>query len=333
LKKSTFWITTILICISLLSIVSLLPHDPYLRYQSLNIGTYNKAKWLYERSVFDSTPIDIAFIGTSHTLNAVDSVIIEKNINTSSNSFRHVANFSIPHFGRDMHKLIAKLLIENKLPAIIVIEIRESEERDQHPATHYLAESYDLLKAPLLINKRYFGNLIRLPLRQSSLFMQTYFPSIFGKTLNFNPNMYLGSHLNFTTEFPGERLRNNLRTKEQLEESMVKWNKLNEFKLNRENSTLNFLYFNANWSNLLSTVELAKSKGVKVYFNYLPNYGSKNKPIDYLIYEQIAPILYPKDFTIFKNPEHWSDLGHLNGDGATAYSNDISALLNEILIK
>jgi len=331
LNKSTFWILTITICASLLTIVTLLPHDPYLRYQALNIGTYSKAKWLYERSVFDSTPVDIAFIGTSHTLNAVDSVIIEKTINTNTSQFKHVVNFAIPHFGRDMHKLITKLLIENKQPEVILIEIRESEERDQHPASHYLADSNDLLNAPLLINKRFAGNLIRLPLRQSTLFMQSNIPQLFGKTLGFKFSDYWGPHLNFTTQFPGGRLRDQVRTKVELEKSVDEWVKLNAFKLKRDNSVRNYLYFNANWSNLKSTVELAKSKGVKVYFTYLPNYGAKDKPIDHILYERIAPILYPKDSTIFNNPNYWADLGHLNGEGATAYSYNISNMLNERL--
>jgi len=310
-----------------LSITSILPHDPYLRYQSLTVGSYSKAKWIYERVTYDKKPIDIAFIGTSHTLNAVDSVLVENSINTKKNQFKHVVNFAIPHFGRDMHKLITKLLIEKKSPEVILIEIRETEERDQHPATHYLADGSDLLNAPLMVNLRYIGNLIRLPLRESSLFLKTSFPEFFGVDANFKANDYEGAHLNFTTKFPDGTVRDNEHKKSDLDKLSEHWNQKNSFKLNRDNEFKNFIYFNANWLNLKSLIELAKSNGIKVYFTYLPNYGAAPIPIDALIYEKIAPILYLKNDSVLKNPRHWSDLGHLNGTGAIAYSKAISKIL------
>jgi hypothetical protein len=331
LKKSTYWIFATIICLGVLSIASVLPHATYLRYQALTVGSYSKATWIYERATYDKTPIDIAFIGTSHTLNAVDSVTVENSINNKNNSFKHVVNFAIPHFGRDMHKLIIKLLIEKKAPEVILIEIRESEERDQHPATHYLADASELLNAPLLVNLRYFGNLMRLPLRQSSLFLKTSFPEFFGANANFKADNYAGTHLNFTTEFTNGKIRDNVHNKSDLEKYSEQWNQENAFKLNRDNEFKNFIYFNANWLNLKSAIELAKSNGIKVYFTYLPNYGASPKPIDALVYENIAPILYVKDDSVLHDPKHWYDLGHLNGTGAIAYSNEISKILTEEL--
>ena len=334
MNKQKYWILTIIICISFLSIASILPHDPYLRYKSLTVGSYSKAKWIYERAVFDKLPIDIAFIGTSHTLNAVDSVIVENSINTTKQPFKHVVNFAIPHFGRDMHKLLIKLLTENKSPAVILIEIRESEERDQHPATHYLADGSDLISAPLLINLRYFGNLIRLPLRQSRLFLETNFPHFFGVSVDFNEEDYIGSHLNYTTQFPDGKIRSNRNTKNELEQSLSEWKNKNAFKLVRGNDVMDFIYFNANWLNLKNMIELARTKGIKVYFTYLPNYGAQSKPIDASIYEKMAPILYIKNSNIFNNPKYWADLGHLNGDGAIEYSAEISkVLIDELQLK
>jgi hypothetical protein len=47
--------------------MTLLPHDKYLRYQSLNDRSAPNSYWIYERIHDDPTPIDIAFIGTSRT--------------------------------------------------------------------------------------------------------------------------------------------------------------------------------------------------------------------------------------------------------------------------
>src|SRR6516162_4984593 len=44
-----------------------LPQDRYLRYQALNDHSAPQAYWIYERIHFDSTPIDVAFVGTSRT--------------------------------------------------------------------------------------------------------------------------------------------------------------------------------------------------------------------------------------------------------------------------
>lgn len=331
MKKITYWIITIFVCLATLSIASILPHDPYLRYKSLTVGHYSKAKWIYERAVYDDTPIDIAFIGTSHTLNAVDSVKIENNIIKKTGSLKHVVNFAIPHLGRDMHKLITKLLIEKKLPEVILIEIRESEGRDQHPATHYLADGIDLLTAPLLVNQRYTGNLIRLPLRQSNLFLKTTFPEFFHADTTFNVNAYKGAHFNFTTHYPSGKSRDKEHTKFVLDELYAQRSQKHSYKLARDNELMNFINFNANWVNLRGAVELAKAKGVKVYFTYLPSYNSGSQPIDALIYEEMAPILYIKNAQTLGNPKHWYDFGHLNGVGAMAYSEEISALLIEEL--
>ncbi len=157
----------------------MLPHNKYIRYQMLDVGAYKAATWIYERIYFDKTPIDVAFFGTSHTMNAIDSEIVESLLID-----KHVVNFAIPHFGRDMHHTLIKLLLDNRTPETIILEVREDEARDLHPGVHYLADIDDLYSAPLIVNFRYLGNLIRQPLRQLKAINFEIIPNFWG--MNFN---------------------------------------------------------------------------------------------------------------------------------------------------
>jgi hypothetical protein len=324
MNKLIFWTLLITTCVISLLILVCLPHDRYLRYQALDVGAFKKATWIYERTMFDPSPIDIAFIGTSHTMNAIDSKLVEQHINNELTSKKHVVNFSIPQLGRDMHQTLVKLLLENRQPELLFIEIRETETRDQHPATHYLANAQDMLESPLLVNTRYFGNLARLPLRQSSLFLKSQFPTIFGVATKFDQQAYAGSHQNYALTFPDGRSRHRIRTEQVLVEKRRKWAKANAHKLLRDNELENFINFNANLSILRNIVSMAKDKGVEVYFLYLPDFGSQARPVDEAIYTQMAPILYVDDVSIFRDTNNWYDLGHLNAIGAEKYTHSIA---------
>jgi hypothetical protein len=329
MNKAKFWALLITTCVVSVAILSCLPHNPYLRYQELDVGVFKKDTWIYERTVFDPTPIDIAFFGTSHTLNAIDSTLVEEQINIDRSSKKRVVNFALPQLGRDMHQTLIKLLLEHKQPEVLFIEIRETEARDQHPATYYLANSKDMLESPLLVNTRYFGNLARLPLRQSNLFLKTQFPDMFGVSVEFDQQSYAGSHQNYALAFPDGRSRDKIQSEKFLIEKRQNWTKNNGHKLLRDNKLKNFINYNANLTILRNLISLAKKQGIEIYFIYLPNFGSQAKPVDEDIYALMAPILYVEDPSIFGNAYNWYDLGHLNAQGAMKFTNSISQIIND----
>jgi len=317
-----FWLIVASVAVFLLTAICLLPHDTYLRYKSLNIGTYAKAKWVYERVVFDDAPVDIAFIGTSHTLNSVDSHIIEERLNQSVQKKIHVANFSIPHFGRDLHFVLTKFLLEYKRPKLLIVEVRESEARDMHPATHYLSEPMDLLAAPVLVNLRYANNLTHLPLRQFSLFFKTYVPFLFNDDLDFNRSDYLGTHLNYTLSHSG-RSRNVTLPLETLISNRERYYKDNKGKLDRSSPLKNFVFFNANKSSLVSLSMQAALHNVKVIFLYLPHYGALDESVDATFHKTLAETVIPPK-TMLSKTDIWLDFGHLNAKGAKEMSEWLS---------
>ena len=67
MRLRNFLVIIVLTAILALAAMVALPHDKYLRYQSLNDHTAPNAYWIYERIHTDPTPIDIAFIGSSRT--------------------------------------------------------------------------------------------------------------------------------------------------------------------------------------------------------------------------------------------------------------------------
>ncbi|WP_045859775.1 hypothetical protein [Teredinibacter purpureus] len=335
MKSLKFWLIVSSACCILLVAFCALPHTKYLRYKALDIGAYSKASWIYERIVFDPTPLDIVFVGTSHTLNAVDSEVFETELNARIGAPKHVANLAIPHFGRDMHRLIGEQIFEHRRPELMIIEVRESEERDQHPATHYLADSTDLVAAPLIVNMRYMGNLIRLPFRQTRLFFQSIFPELFGVSAEFSPEDYAGPHVNYALAFPdGGAVRDYRRTASALTKERNEWDSANGFKLQRGNKWRDHLNFNANRSNLTQLVAQAKSHGTKVVFLYLPNYASNSRPIDVAFYESMGPVLYLKNDALYSRSRLWADLGHLNAIGAQAFSVEVAEVVaREVLAR
>jgi hypothetical protein len=319
-----------MLIIGLLSIVilcglALLKHDKYIRYQMLDVGTYKAASWIYERIHFDKTPIDIAFFGTSHTMNAIDSVIVESSLNEKSQNKRRVVNFAIPHFGRDMHHTLVKLLLAERKPEVIILEVREQEARDLHPGTHYLADIEDVFTAPLIVNFRYLGNLIRQPLRQVSALSYEYFAGFFGRSFAFDQENYVGKHLNHALIWPDGKKREGVVDKQQIDNVKIQTSpeKHNEFNIA---SIRNFLEHNANLYYINEISALAVKNKVELVFLYLPSYGMAEQPANEGLYLTHGKIIKPA-LTTLRNKSLWSDLGHLNASGAEQVSNEIAALL------
>lgn len=330
MKAKTFWLSVFATTCASLATLASLPHEKYLRYQALDIGTYAKARWIYERIHFDATPIDVAFFGTSHTLNGIDSKIVANELDARLGDAVHVTNFAMPHFGRDMHLTLIGELLRARKPGAIVIEVRESEARDGHPAVHYLADGMDLVRAPLLVNLRYFGNLARLPYRQAHLFLKSGFPRLFGAQTTFDSRQYAGAHLNFALEWPRGGRRDAFKTQDELAQLRKESMRKHGGKLDRTSALKTLVYYNASYTNLRRAVEIAQDAGVEVFLLYLPDYGSRPQPVDVAVYEPLAPIIYLKRESLYTG-DIWFDLGHLNADGAERISREVAAHLAGLL--
>ena len=93
-----------------------LPDDPYQRWQLLDGTIHDNARWIYERSHFDPTPIDVAFIGPSRTGAGVIAPRLMSDLKARGVT-ANVVNFSLPETGRNMNWAAAEQMFAVKKPS------------------------------------------------------------------------------------------------------------------------------------------------------------------------------------------------------------------------
>jgi len=297
--------------------LSLLPQDRYQRFAEAATESkhYLRIKWIYERIHFDETPIDVAFIGTSHTQSAVDSRIVEAALRARGQDV-HVVNFAVPHLGRDLHWLLVRELLTSRRVRELVVEVQDFEPRAPHPAFQRLGSVGDLVESPLIVNTGFFDNLARLPRRQLDLFM----PAMAGRSaFVFSPRGYEGPHWDDTERLHGfdqqrtgthpaayldeqaELLRTALHDKERL---------AGRLRLPSGCSVLK--HYNRFY--LDSLLNLARERGVHVTFLYLPFFRGPEQPLEAALYEPYGPIVKPQG--VLDDVTSWLNVDHLNVSGA-----------------
>jgi hypothetical protein len=313
------------IALALVCALALLPHDPYLRFQQLagESVQYLRVKWIYERIHHDPTPIDVAFVGTSHTQSGVDSELVE-NALAAAGERRHVVNFAVPHLGRDIQYLVVKELLASRKVQTLVLEVQQVESRAPHPGFQRLASKAELLQAPVLINTGLVENFSRLPLRELELHIKTARPAWFGLQAGFDPASYAGPHYDDTylphgttkprtavyplAHFAPElaAIRADIAGKEALAKRF-------DSSLFEENP----LYrYNSHY--LREIVALAAHHKVQLVFMYLPYLQADETPPQLAWFAQRGPVLVPR--AVIGDPALWQNADHLNVYGARVLS-------------
>ena len=308
-----------------------LPHDRYLRFQSATDAAIVKAGWIYERIHFDPTPIDVVFIGTSHTVFGIDSEMVERVCREAGGKRCASVNFGLQHLGRNVHWVLAREVLQTRKPRLLVVEVQETEFRALHPAFPYLADASDLVSAPLVINTSFFPDLARLPLRQITLFSQSRAPSLFGVREDFVPALYRGPHWDDTfaemgsSEHPivNSRPRTGVISVAELERERVHLESTNDANL-RLPEQLRPLEYRANLFYLEKLLNLAREKGIEIRLLYMPTYHGPQTPAFAFFYDKFTSIWrIPRE--IVDRHELWQDIGHLNHAGAVALSEWLGA--------
>jgi hypothetical protein len=320
-----FLITTVIATVVTFFALVSLPHNGYVRFNSLTDPEVVKLGWIYARTHFDPTPIDVVFVGSSHTVFGVDSAKVEETA-IADGAPVHVVNFALQHLGRDMQWLLAREAIENRSPRLLVIEIQYDEARAMHPAFFAVARPRDLIAAPVLINTSFAANLARLPARQTSLFLRSTFPKLFGAQIAFDSRLYRGPHWDDTYAEEGSRLhpiahprpRTVALSSSEVAQERSSWDARRADKL-RLPAGYAFLETRASFAYLDNLVALARAHGVEVRFLYLPCYGDPVTPEQARFYQEHAPTWTPPA-GVLSPLAHWHDINHLNYAGALALS-------------
>jgi hypothetical protein len=309
-----------------LILLSMLPDNRYLRFQSLTDPAVVKAGWIYERLRFDPSPIDVVFIGTSHTVFGINSDEVEHACRNARGKNCATVNFALQHLGRDLHWILAREAMELRAPKLLIIEIQENESRAMHPAFPFLANAADIVAAPAIINTSYFDDLVRLPLRQMMGFAKASAPGLFGVRTQFDPRLYRGSHWDDTysekgsIEHPMSQPvpRTAIHTTAELEKERVHLQAL-EGATRKLPAPFRQVEYRASLLYLEKTVQFAREKGIQVRFLYMPTFRGKSSAEFHDFYERLAPV-WQMPSQISGSQEMWLDIGHLNTMGADSIS-------------
>jgi hypothetical protein len=294
-------------------IIVLIPYDRKYGYYSLS-GDYRKGSWIYARIFNDPDNIDIAFIGTSHTLNAVVDSLIQNQLTESFRKPVKVANLALPHEGRNLQYTFIKDLLSNKNPNLIVLEVCERESIYSHFAFPYIAEGKDILFPRSIFN----FNLIRdwsnaLKIRLGYL-KDKYLLNINSGNLILTDSNKFGFGIN-----PESITIEELKARKAIFENQLKF---------YENPLLSKILFRFNRTYLKSISEITYGR-TKIVFLYISNYDTGKKiPFDYEFYLNFGDVWIPPD-SIISNPENWANYTHFNFNGAKKFSYWISGKIVE----
>jgi len=285
----------------LIPIVTLfmLPYPEEFAYHYIENDCYNHGSWIYDRINHNTTPVDVAFIGSSHTIHAIQDKKIEELLGQNLN----IANLGYCRFGRNIEYLILKMLLKHKSPKLIVIEVHEDEEMNSHDIFPYLADKEDLLLPPTAINRDYFSDLFNGGSARLEYFKARY---IFRKT-----------YPKPTSELYGYAASDRQVSREELEENKRLWkNRLSQTNpeiIENIQAKFPFAYLN-------EMVEILQKKNIPFMFIYLPESGSSlQKPKYAILYQKLAPLIIPPP-TVFHDTSNWMDASHLNDKGSEVLS-------------
>ncbi|MDP2335287.1 MAG: hypothetical protein Q8N05_02335 [Bacteroidota bacterium] len=282
----------------------LTPYPKDFAYHFIKNDCYNHGAWIYDRITKNTVPIDIAFIGSSHTIHAYQ----EKKMEDRLGPDYHLANLGYCRYGRDLEYLTLKLLLRNKSPKMIVLEVHEDEEKNSHDIFPFLAETKDIIFTPTLINRDYLADLIHGASARLEYFKTTY---VFTEKIPIT---------DFSLYGYGESMRTV--SEKELTDNEMAWGK----RLGRKTfESVEEVQLKYPMAYLKKMVELIKEKNRSIVFVYLPEFGSKLKVPKYAgYYQSIAPLLIPPE-SVLDNPVYWMDASHLNDKG--------SEILSEWMVK
>lgn len=271
------------------------PYSEKFAFHYIEKDCYNHGAWIYDRIVQNPTPADVAFIGSSHILHAIQ----EKKIEELSGTGSHMVNLGYCRYGRNLEYVVLSLLLKHKSPKLVVIEVHEEEEKDSHDIFPYLASTRDLFLSPTLFNRDYFSDLFY---GMSARLEQFKSCCIFRKDYG-EPG----------TERYGYASSDRTSTEEELKENETEWTK----RLSRnEDKTIEKLQAKYPLAYLNKTIRLLNEKKIPFLFIYLPEYGSALKSPKYAAYYQNkAPLLIPPQH-ILNDASNWMDAGHFNDKGS-----------------
>lgn len=282
-----------------LLLIFLLPVHRRDRYAGMKDDCFNHGIWMYDRLHENKKAVDIAFLGSSHTINGINDELIEDSLKKYN---LNVANLGYCRLGRNLTYTLVKEIITTKKPKVIIIEVLEDEDRYSHPVFPNIGYFSDLAFPTLLFNRDIVSDwkeafLYKLQLNQNNLFGQQQ-----PKINTDNPFGFASS-----TTFADTKSLENAR-----KSNLLKNNTLS-------NSARNFyMCYPRSYLNKIQT--LCQQENIALYFLYLPAFGNCEKtPAEAATYQKIGKLILPP-CRILNNKTYWADELHLNKIGGSELS-------------
>ena len=293
-----------------------LPTNTYQRWQQLHDTIYDQTRWIYERCRFDPTPIDVAIIGSSRTRQAVNARQLQAEL-SRDNLPLNVVNFSVLSPGRGTDYAIIDLLLKYKKPKLLIVDILENPDRNVHPAYKYLASTKTIVWPTFGRGLGYFSDILFLPYREGYLFFANILPDEFKLKKRFDPQRYAGpvvdttgtvavaGTVNIQAEKPA--------TLSQLRREADKFEAENAYRARYPRVVVD--YVNADERRYVESItRLARARGVKIAFLFLPRFGGPGRVAYPSIYRGLGPI-WNANF-VAGHPAWFGDFVHLTRAGA-----------------
>jgi len=310
-----------------------LPDNPYQRWQLLDGTIHRNARWIYERSRFDPTPIDVVFLGPSRMGAGVNAPRLGRELEARGLT-SNVVNFSLPEAGRNTNWAIAEELFANKRPKLVILGVTEKPSRFGHSAFKYLGDPSAIVFPGYIGDLNYFSDLIYLPFRQMRLFAAMLLPGHLGLAQNFDPVHYKGSSVDTTGSvvLPDGRIKDgeNPASMDELMRGVRKLEGANHPP--RLPRSLADLEFGDERHYVREIAELAQKNDAKVAFLYLPYYSGPTaaQAVQELkFYEQYGPVL--NGGYLASHADWYADYGHMTRFGANALTDWLVEPVAEIL--
>jgi hypothetical protein len=271
--------------------------------------------WIYYRLFENQTPVDVAFLGTSHTGCGINDSLITNTLNNKFGQQLKVSNLAYCTKGRNIQHSILKDLLQTKKPKLILIEIMAEESTGGHQDYPYISPMSDILRSFAWQNTHYPEDVLTALEARFH-----YFRKGVSRTIAIPPPTNAESNYSYTPF----KFRVEPAVLEKHQEKKVKRLKKGLSAMNR---------FKQQHSNdyLVEMAALAKAQRAKLVFLYLPSYGTglkKSKQHDF--YSSLGEVWLPPA-ALFTNTQHWVDGEHLNYWGATALGNWLAQQIAEQL--
>jgi hypothetical protein len=308
---------------------SLLPDNPYERWQLLDGTIHRQARWIYERIHFDPRPIDVVFVGPSRIARGIDPIRMEASLRREGLEAR-VVNFALPEGGRNINYVIVNELLKTKRPKLIVIGVVEKPSRFGHPAFKYIAPPSFVAQPTHWANVKYPADLAYLPYRQLSLFIARIAPWTSDLEPRFDPAAYTpDAQVPTVFRMRDGSLHSTDRraTPEELAQGAY------EFEVGVTPpilpASLADVEFGDERQNIRLIVAAARRYGVKVAFLSQPYYSGPATVQEEGFYTRFGP-LWNSGFLAWR-PELYADSGHLTREGAAILTDWATPLVADSL--